>query len=138
MKIIQTNLPDITKENLNQSKINLADSIVHSIYPLFDEFYESKIEERNQLEESLKDKVEKVIECKNELQEIMDDMTNKKKIKKLLNRFSTLVSSGLVYDNNIKKELVVAIKIIDKLPNEKIDQYLNKTMSIISKRFARR
>lgn len=138
MKIIQTDLPDITKENLNQSKINLANSIVHNVYPLFDEFYESKIEERNQLKEVLKDKNEEIVKCKNELQEMINGVTNKKKVKKLLNRFSTLVSSGLAYDSNIKKEFVIALKIIDKLSNEKIDHYLSKTMSVINKRFAKR
>ena len=37
MNIIETKIPDVTSEEIDRSKIILADSIIKDVYPLFDE-----------------------------------------------------------------------------------------------------
>ncbi len=68
---------------------------------------------------------------------LMVEYTREKKISKLLDRLDTLVESGLIYDGTMKHETVILLKIINKLPADKLDQQLAKTMQIINKRFAK-
>jgi hypothetical protein len=60
-----------------------------------------------------------------------------KKVSNVLDRVGKLVQLGVGYDGSMKHETVILLKIIDKLPEEKLDQQLSKTMGIISKRFSK-
>ena len=48
MKITETKIPDINVKNIDQSKVNLAEKIIHNINPLFDDLYQVKQEEYKQ------------------------------------------------------------------------------------------
>jgi hypothetical protein len=48
MNIEILNLPDMTKNNIQESKVLLADSIIENIYPLFDNIF---MERKNKVEE---------------------------------------------------------------------------------------
>ena len=137
MNIVETAYPDIVPENIEQSKVELSNKIIKNVYPLFDEVHINKVNENKDLKKELDKKRLQVKEEKEELEEMIKDYNKKKKIKKLLERLSKLVSSGLVYDNNLKMETIVVLKIINKLPEEKLDEQLSNTMRTISKRFSR-
>lgn len=137
MKIIRTQIPDITKENIDQSKLKLANNIIQNIFPLFDEVHESKIEELKKSMEELKTKKSQVTESKDLLQQHINEYNKKKKAKKLVQRISKLIVSGLVLDGTLKNETVVLLKIIDKLTDEKLDYHLSETLRTINKRFSR-
>lgn len=137
MIITETNIPNVIEENIEQSKMILADNVIQNVYPLFNEVFSSKVEEIDDLKKTLKNKKTKVQEKKEYLQTLMTNYKKKKKIAKLLDRLEKLVSSGLVYDGTIKHETVILLKIVNNLSDEKLDHHLRETLQIISKRFSR-
>lgn len=137
MNIIETNISNIDVSKIDKSKVVLADKIIENVYPLFNEVYSDKLTSIEPSKRELQLKKEQVITEKNELEALLKELSRKKKIKKLLERLSKLVSSGLVYDGSSRTETIVLLKIIDNLPENKIDQHLQNTMKNIAKRFGK-
>ena len=137
MNIVETAYPDIVPSNIEASKVELSNKIIKNVYPLFDEVHINKVSENKDLKKELEDKKSQVKEEKEKLEEMLKDYNKKKKVKKLLERLSKLVSSGLVYDNNLKMETIVLLKIINKLSEEKLDEQLSNAMRTINKRFSK-
>jgi len=137
MNIIETKIPDVHEENINQSKVVLADNIIRNIYPLFDEVFSTKVEYVNKLEEDLENKKVQVLESKSQLEQGIKEYKKKQKESKLLDRINKLVTSGLIYDGNLKHEMIVLLKIINNLPEKQLDHHLSNTLKIIGKRFSR-
>lgn len=137
MKIIETQIPDVTKQNLEQAKIVLSDNIVKNVYPLFDDVYTQKLEEVKELENVLKGKKILVKEQKEQLEHLLTIYNKKRKVTNLLGRLQKLVESGLVYDGTLRNDTVLLLKIIDKLSEEKLDYHIKQTMKLISTRFSR-
>ncbi len=137
MKIIITNIPDVTPETIDESKVVLANNIIKNVYPLFDEVYQGKMGHVNKMKKVLKEKKTIIRGKKDKLEELMSEYDREKKISKLLTRIEKLVDSGLVYDGSLKTQTVVLLKVINKLSNEKLDHHLSETLQIIRKRFQR-
>lgn len=137
MRIIETNIPDINFTNIDHSKVDLANRIIQNISPLFDELYTDKISKAKELTTELRTKKRKVLQNKDELELLLKTYKRKQKVKKLLERIEKLVSSGLLSDGHLRQETIVLLKVIDKLPDEKLDYHLKTTMNIIAKRFSR-
>lgn len=136
MKIAETDISDVVVENIDESKITLAEKIMKNVYPLFDEIYNSQIEETKDLKDILKSKKSQVFESKEELERLIHKYNKGKKVMKLLTRISKLISSGLVYDSSLKHETIILLKVADKLSEDKLNYHLSETMKTISKRFA--
>ena len=137
MNIIETNIPDVTQENIIQSKKILADSIIKNVYPLFDGVYTEKLELSRVLKTQIKNKKNELKSQKGSIEQLMGEYRRKQKIARLLDRLDRLVESGLAYDGTLKHETVILLKIVDKLPSDKLDQQLSKTIQMINKRFSR-
>ena len=137
MILIETEYPDIIVENIDKAKVILSDKIIKNVYPLFNEVHISKTNEHKDLEKEYTNKKIKLKQEKELLENLINEYNRKKKVKKLLNRISQLVTSGLVYDNNLKMETIILLKVADKLSSEKLDFQLSETMKTISKRFSR-
>lgn len=136
MIIEETNIPNVTPENIDKTKVILAENIIHNVYPLFNEVYHGYIEEVEQLKKELKIKKKHVLNKKDELQQLVDSYKIKKKVSKLFDRIEKLVNSGLVYDGTLKHETTILLKIATKLTKEKLDYHLQDTLKTISKRFS--
>lgn len=136
MKIIETNIPDVTESNIDVNKEIIADSIIENVYPLFDEVYQAKESQIYNLRRKIKSGRKKMKNEKETMEQLMREFKKEKKIAKILERIDKLVKSGLTYDTAMKHETVILLKIIDKLPEDKLDQQLAKTMQILSKRFS--
>jgi HD-GYP domain-containing protein (c-di-GMP phosphodiesterase class II) len=137
MKIIETEYPDITESNIDESKIILANNIIKNVYPLFDEVYGQKLSEESKLKKTILKRKQIVEDNKKNLEIMMKQYDRKKKVAKLLSRLEKLVDSGLVYGGHLKAETIVLLKIIDKLPDEKLDYHLAETLKTIGKRFSK-
>jgi hypothetical protein len=48
-----------------------------------------------------------------------------------------MVKAGLINDGALRHETVILLKILERLPTEKLDEQLNKTMLLLDKRFAK-
>jgi len=137
MNITETNIPNVTPENISQSKAILADNIISNVYPLFNEVYTTRVDEIDNLKRDLEKKKELVHKHKIALEQMMSEYKKNKKISKLLDRIEKLISTGLVYDGSLKHEMIILLKIATKLSDEKIDYHLKDTLRTISKRFSR-
>lgn len=137
MILKESDIPDITSSNIEKSKKVLAESIINNVYPLFDDVYNTRLEESKNLKKKLQEQREIINSNKNELENMMSVYNKNKKVTKLLDRIEKLIKAGLVHDGNLKHETVILLKIINKLNNEKLDYHLKDTLRIISKRFSR-
>lgn len=137
MNITETNIPDVTQENIIQSKKILVDSIIKNVYPLFDEVYTEKLGVMTALKNQIKSKKNELKSQKESIEHLMVEYKQKQKIGRLLDRLDRLVDSGLTYDGTLKHETIILLKIIDKLPSDKLDYQLSKTIQMINKRFSR-
>jgi hypothetical protein len=137
MKIEETQFPDVSKSNLQESKVVLADNIIRNVYPLFDDVYIQKLEEVKKLEDVLAGKRLQVKDQKDHLEKLLSSYNKKIKVTNLLGRLQKLVESGLVYDGTLRNDTVLLLKVIDKLSEEKIDYHIKQTMKLISTRFSR-
>lgn len=137
MNIIETSIPDVTIENLNQNKILIADNIIKNVYPLFDEVYQAKLERVIELRSNVKGGKMKMKTEKDTMEKLMNSYQKEKQITKILERVKKLISAGLTYDPSLKHETVILLKILDKLPREKLDQQFSKVSQLLSKRFSR-
>jgi len=137
MNIIRTNIPDVTKRNIAEHKEVIADSIIKNVYPLFDEVYQAKVQSNFRLKKKVIEGKQKIKNEKDTMQQLVIEYKKEQKISKILDRIEKLVKAGLTYDNTLKHETVILLKIIDKLPAEKLDQQLSKTIQILNKRFTK-
>jgi len=137
MNITETEIPDVSIETIDHSKVILANNIIKNVYPLFDEVFNSRVSELDELQQKLKARKIQVKEEKDNLQGMVNAYNKEKKISKLLDRIEKLVLSGLVFDGSLRSEMVILLKIINKLSDDKLDYHLKSVMSTISKRFSR-
>lgn len=135
MRLLVTNIPDVTETNVTESKMILSENIIRNVYPLFDEVLSSKIQRSQDLEEKLSTVRKRVLKKKNSLERLMIEYKRKQKESKLLARVDKLVQAGLIYDGTLKNEIIILLRIVDKLPEDKLDYHLKKTLNIIHKRF---
>lgn len=137
MNIVETAIPDVTKRNISRNKELIADNIIQNVYPLFDEVYQAKLEQVARLKRQIKTGKDQMSTQKETMQQLMHEYKKEKKISKLLTRIEKLVQAGLTYDGTMQHEMVILLKIIDKLPEDKLDFQLSKTMQVLSKRFSK-
>jgi hypothetical protein len=137
MKIEETQLPDVSIKNIQESKVVLAENIMKNVYPLFDDVYIEKLEEIKKLEEVLEGKKLTVKTEKEQLEKLLGSYNKKIKVTNLLGKLQKLVESGLVYDGTLKNDTILLLKVVDKLSEEKIDYHIKQTIKLISTRFSR-
>jgi hypothetical protein len=135
MNIIETKIPDINVDNIDKSKVNLAEKIIQNINPLFDDLQHVKIDEFKFKVSEYKELKTNVLANKTEIEKLFEYYKRKQKVKKLLERIDKLVSLGAVNEGQSKQETIVLLKIIDKLSTDKLNHYLKETIKTISKRF---
>jgi len=135
MKIKETDILDLDPSKVNETKVGLANKIIDRIHPLFDDVLADKISEITLMKSQLEKKKEEVMDDKRLLEGSIAAYNRKKKVKQLLDRVSKLVSSGLINEGTMKNETIVLLKIVDKLPEDKLTFHLNETMKVVTKRF---
>ena len=137
MEIIETRIPDITDSNIDEAKEILANNIIANVYPLFNDMHKGKEKEAIKYEDNLS-KLRSVLKHeKDSINALLVRYSKAKKISKILDRIKAMVDSGLTNDGSLKHETVILLKILERLPVEKLDEQLNKTMIILNKRFAK-
>ena len=138
MKINITNIPDVNTENLDLAKVELANKVIRKFYPIVDKVYNDRVLKIKKLELLLQKNNVKINKEKSESEKLLIDYKRKEKIKTILERISKLVSSGLINETSAKKEMIVVLKNLDTLSDEKLNLYLNETLKILDKRFSKK
>lgn len=137
MNIQETLIPDVTPENIEENKIIIANNIIGNVYPLFDEVYQAKVDRVRALKNQVKKKKLNMKTQKDTMEQLVKSYHKEKQISKILERIKKLISAGLTYDPSLKHETVILLKIIDKLPKDKLEQQYTKLSQLLSKRFSR-
>ncbi len=135
MKILETTITDFCTENIDHAKINFANKIINNVKPLLDEVLNKKTASVKDLKKALIEKKLVVSDKKESLEKMLASYKRKQKVKKLLERINKLVESGLVKEGQSKNDMIILLKIIDKLPDDKLNYHLKNAMNIITKRF---
>jgi hypothetical protein len=137
MKIEELNLPDVTDNNLEESKVLLANSIIKNIYPLFDNIFMDK---KNKIEELKTHLVrrENIIKKKKELvQEFASSYEKEKTITQFLSEVENLMNTGMIMDSSVKHQVIVMLKTLDKFSQDKIKSRIIDIKRVLGKRFGR-
>jgi hypothetical protein len=137
MNIEILNLPDVTKNNIQESKVLLADSIIENIYPLFDNIF---MERKNKIEElsfDLKRREVILSQKKTNVEQLIKLYQREKLIVNLLSEIENLVNSGLVNDSGTRHQVIVLLKTIDKLSEENINKRILDVKRILGKKFSK-
>ena len=137
MKVIESGIYDIRGVNIDKTKVEIADNILNMVGPLF----ESEIEETKGSMDKLKRKRAKVdaelTEAKETLEDLQRDFGQETKRKKLLNRIRQLIEANLTNDTSLKSEVIILLKVIDKLEDNLLDEHIESMIKTISKRFSK-
>ena len=123
MKIIETSILDITPKNVDKEKVKLSELVIKKIAPILDKSYYEKVLEVKKLKNEVRIKRESFLKEKEEVSNLIASYEKKKKITNLLNRISNLLNVRIP-EGSSKRELVVLLKIVEKLDTKKIDSYI--------------
>jgi len=123
MKIIETEILDLDVKNIDQEKVNLSNKIIKKVSPVLDKRYYQKLLEVKELKNQITLKRENILKEKKEIANLIASYEKKKKITNLLNGVSNLLSVRIP-DGSLKRELVVLLKIAEKLDTKKLDSYI--------------
>lgn len=127
MKIVETDILDVTRENLDYQKIEFSNKILRFIRPLLEESYFKSLSEVKQLKSEISVRKESIKKEKEDLSKIVSDYSRNKKISILLEHIMNLVNIR-VPEGSTKRELVVLLKVVEKLSDEKIDSFTKRLM----------
>jgi hypothetical protein len=133
MKIIETTIPDVTEENLDEKKVKLADTVLSSFEPLLAEMHVKKSEEEKNLTSQIEANKERISQEKVEIQTLLNEYEKEKKIRKTLEAVSNVDPVKLEYNRSLKSEIVVFLRIMEKLSLEKVSSYLQDIIKISNK-----
>ena len=137
MKIMQTDIFDVNKSNVDEHKVSIANNILNLVGPMF----ESDIEEASinltkfKIEKAkLEEKLQGV---KENLESIQIEFRRETKRQKLLKRIRQLIEVNLTSDPSLKSEVIILLKVIDKMEDSLLDEHIERMIKTISKRFSK-
>jgi len=132
MKIASSEIVDVLEEDPDRTKVYFAENIVRIMSPILDEYYNEKIERVTSVRQEMKDLKTRAQSKKEDMTGMLSQHKKLTKTAKLLSRIDKIISSGLTYGST-KRELVIILKILDKLSEEKLEVQMNNMMAILSK-----
>jgi len=121
--------------DLDSAKLNLADEVIREVSKEinndnFLEFKELKI-----LKSNYENKRKQAFEIRKDLKEVSNSYSKLKKVNELLKKVKIIIESGIFErDSNLKHEITILMRVIEDLPEKKLDMYLLETINIIKKR----
>lgn len=137
MRMIETSIPDVTDSNIDQQKVLLSDRILSLVTPLLDRVVSKRVEEKKSLVSEFENNQKKISKEKSELERLTRIYEKEKKIKNIFDTISGIDFVKFEYNKSLKNEVVVLLRIIEKLPEEKFSSYLQDILKISSKTISR-
>ncbi len=132
MKIIDTKIPDINTDSLDEQKINLMNKIIEEIYPLVENSNISKQNKIKILNEEIKRNKKLIKNSKSLLTELFNKYVKKKKVNQLYECLNKLILCNNITD---KHETIILLRVVETLSTEKLDYHLNETIKLVNKYF---
>jgi len=135
MRIINTNLNDVDRNNLDIEKIKIGEKIIESVTPLLEDSYSEKSDRTKRMIKEVNQTKQKVTENKDVIRKLMKKYEREKKIGRILSEISKIISSGSVR-GHMKNELIILLKTLDKITDSKLESHLSQLQRSVRKRFA--
>jgi len=135
MQIITNNIPIINRNDINKEKIEIMNSLLEAVQPLFDEMLPDKKKELDELKNKLNNIQKQSEQVKTIAKKLTIDFELEQSKTKLLNRISKLIKAGVIYDPTLKREVSIILKVIPKMTKEQLEQNSRKILEILNKRF---
>jgi hypothetical protein len=137
MKLIETDIYDINSRTIDEDKIAIADNILNMVGPLFESEIEKSGKNTYKYKQKKKEIETELRETKEELKTLQIEFGRETKRKMLLNRIRQLTEVGLTADPSMKSEVIILLKVIDKLEDSLLDEHIERMVKSISKRFSK-
>lgn len=137
MKIIETDIYDIHPRTIDENKVSIADNILNMVGPLFESEINDSSKNLHKYKQKRNDIEIKLKETKEELKTIQIEFGRETKRKKLLSRIRQLMEVGLTADPSMRSEVIILLKVIDKLEDSLLDEHIERMVKSISKRFSK-
>jgi hypothetical protein len=137
MKIIETDIYDINPHTMDENKIAIADNILNMVGPLFESEIEKSSKNTYKYKQKKKDIETELRETKEELKTLQIEFGRETKRKMLLNRIRQLMEVGLTADPSMKSEVIILLKVIDKLEDSLLNEHIERMVKSISKRYSK-
>lgn len=135
MRIIQTGIPNIVTDNIDKSKLDLADKVIELAFPLLNKEYQDKVNEITILRKQFSAVKKKIDSRKELLEELMLKYNKQKAIKRVLDEVSNLIGSkSIIFEGSLKNEIIVLLKVIDTLNEERLSRQLQELKVLNTKR----
>ena len=132
MRIVLSDTLDVTEERIDASKLAFTNNLIKTMQPLLDEFYIEKMRKIATIKNEIKEIRTRIDSHKNEMREMISQHKKISKTTKLLSRIDKIIESGLTYGST-KRELLIILKVLDKLSEERIDTQISEMMNILSR-----
>jgi len=137
MKLTETDIYDVTSKTLEEDKVTIANNILNMVGPLFTTELTESAKSLEKIHKK-KNTIEKQLqETKEKLKTLQIEFGREVKRKKLLNRIRQLMEVGLTAEPSLKSEVIILLKVIDKLEDSLLDEHIERMVKSISKRFSR-
>jgi hypothetical protein len=137
MKIIYTEIEDVTIENIDNEKIAIAENILNQVGPLFEREIQEAEGDFKTLNDQKKQIEKALLQIKEKLQTLGIEFNRETKRKKLLNRIRQIIEVGLANDSSLRSEVIILLKVIDKMQDALLDEHIERMVATISKRFSK-
>jgi hypothetical protein len=137
MKIIETDIYDLNPSTIDERKVSIANNILNLVGPLFDSEIKRSSKDLPKFKKIKVDIESELEETKKELKTLQIEFGREEKRKKLLNRIRQLSEAGLTADPSMKSEVIILLKVIDKLEDNLLDEHIERMVKSISKRFSK-
>ena len=135
MKIIETNIPDIQKEFIDERKIIVANKILQIITPLIKNVSKKKKDEIIKVKQDFENKQTLTSIEKESIVSIYESYEQEKEKLVLLNKIETLIGKGASKDPSMRNELIVMLKTISNISKESIIRYKKQVDKYLTSRF---
>ncbi len=133
MNIIETEISHISEDNIDSSKLSLANNIIYNIKPIMDNILSKATTDIESISKRIKFKDNEIKTKKIKIKKDSEQLERQKKVAQLLLNVEKLIELNVIKNTPFKNELVILLKIIPKLTIEKLDKHIKKTSNIVQR-----
>jgi len=130
MKIAETCILDIS-EDVAKEKVALANDVIKLVGPILREDFLLRSKRIREVKKEIVSVKKQLQETKNALETIAKEYKRRKKVREVLQWIEKLPLKSV--SKSLRNELVVLLKVVETMSEDKLDRYLARTRSFATK-----
>jgi len=130
MKIAETCILDIS-EDVAKEKVALANDVIKLVGPILREDFLLRSKRIREVKKEIVLVKKQLQETKNALETIAKEYKRRKKVREILQWIEKLPLKSV--SKSLRNELVVLLKVVETMSEDKLDRYLARTRSFATK-----